>query len=164
MGQPEVAGLKMMNNLTPIKIYLRLAETVIEAWGVLDAKYGNVSNALTIFINDFYKVTLKSKSDESKMVELLAAVQHLHINLVEIGQLVALDENVHLLSQIVWMMPKYWWRKWTDDEEQLMLGLPVLSHWKALHKYLKDEVKKIKTKAPWELDDYEGDNDNSCLG
>ena len=42
VGQPEVAGLKMMNNLTPIKIDLRLTETVIEAWGVLDAKYGNV--------------------------------------------------------------------------------------------------------------------------
>ena len=56
--------------------------TIVHTWDIKYNKYGNETNVTTLLMDAFMKTVLKSKSDESKLVELREVVSRLNSDLI----------------------------------------------------------------------------------
>lgn len=107
-----------LNKHTPKNIDLRNVTSTSEAWMRLDAKYGNPVNVSATLIQDFINLTLKSRTEASKVVELRDEVMNLYNDLRATKEDSQLTSNTYLLNQIVYKMPRKYQETFSHQERR----------------------------------------------
>ena len=157
----EVHQIRILDKHSPEIVDLQNCVTTIEAWRELDSKFGNSANITTVLVDDFFSTTLKSKTDESKLVELKTIVARLSSDLTAVEQNQVLHNNPYAISHIVKMMPRFWQNKYSENKEKLQNG--GKSAWEGIMAFLQNEAFRLETELPWTLDAFaKGDKNASA--
>ena len=147
--------IRLLDKHTPTAVDLQNCESLEEAWRDLDTKYGNGENITTVLMDDFFKLrsasSLKSRSNQSKLVELKTLVMRLSSDLVAVEQQHVLHQNPYATSHVVKLMPEFWQNKWSEMKPSLLAG-GEKTVWQALSTFLKDEAFRLETELPHFLD------------
>ena len=151
-GLEEVHQIRILEKHSPIAVDLQNCTTTVEAWTELDARYGNSINITTTLVDEFLKLKIKSRSDQSKVVEVKESVMRLSSDLKAVKFEDNLHNNPYILNHIVKMMPPYWQNKYSEQKASLMAG--DKTQWDAISGFLKSEAHRLNTELPWTLDSY----------
>ena len=147
-----VHQIRILDKHSPASVDLQNCDTIKDAWQELDSKFGNSANITTVLMDDFFKVELKSRSDESRLVELKTSVTRLSSDLVAVEQAQVLHENPYAINHIVKLMPRFWQNKYSEKKASLQAG--GKSQWEGMVGFLRDESLRLETELPWSLDSF----------
>ena len=153
-----VHQVRILDKHSPPEIDLQNCDSAKEAWKELDAKYGNAANITTVLTDDFFKMVLKSRTEESKLVELKVAVARLSSDLLAVEQSQVLHNNPYAINHIVKLLPRFWQNKYSENKTKLQEG--GKSQWEGMISFLKDEAFRLETELPWTLDSFSKKEDN----
>ena len=145
----EKTAIHQLDRLTPEICDVSRCPTVLEAWKKLEAKFGSSTNIARLILQDFDSLSLKSKTEEAKLIELRDSLEKLESDLT-INKQQQRCEDLHTVDKAESYLPPRYRIRYVERKEAMLIEKG--SGFKALLAFLQEQGSLIEQYMPDKLD------------
>ena len=145
----EKTAIHQLDRLTPEICDVSRCPTVLEAWKKLEAKFGSSTNIARLILQDFDSLSLKSKTEEAKLIELRDSLEKLESDLT-INKQQQRCEDLHTVDKAESYLPPGYRIRYVERKEAMLKEKG--SGFKALLAFLQEQGSLIEQYMPDKLD------------